>query len=187
MPIYGAFVSVGSGSANEPQQLVPSAIATILGDAVWTYSLGETYLAWEQNAADGGFETGSYVLDLMDPSKQPVYLGSDAWRPSISLDNVVFWDEGIKLLNLASGSETSIDVNGDFPTAAPTYAAYYRSNGAGYEIVARGFTGAHEQVLADATDAPPWLSPAIAACGNYVAFVTNQTLHVFEWKGRSGE
>ena len=43
-----------------------------------------------------------------------------------------------------------------------------------------------EQVLAETTDAP-WLSPPLAASGHYVAFVTNQTLHVFEWKAKVSE
>lgn len=186
MPIYGAFVSVGSGSANEPQSLVPWAIASIMGDSFWVYSLGETYLAWEQAAAEGDFATGTYVLDLMDPSKKPIYLGPDAWRPSVALDKVTFWENGVKVMNLSSGEKTLVDPTGDFPTAAPTYVAYYRPSGDKYQVVARGLTGAYEQVLAETTDAP-WLSPPIAASGRYVAFVTNQTLHVFEWKATTGE
>lgn len=186
MPIYGAFVSVGPGSANEPQELAPSAVAPIMGDATWTYGLGETYLVWEQGAPDGGLETGSYVLDLMNPGAQPKLLGSNAWRPSISLDNVVYWDDGVKLLNLTSEETKSIDAKGDFPTAGPAFAAYFRPVPAGdtteYDIVARGFTGGHDQVLGRQSD-PPWLSPAIAVSGNYIAFVAGDVLHVFEWKG----
>jgi hypothetical protein len=186
MPIYGAFVSVSSGSANEPQSLVPRAIASIMGDAFWVYSLGETYLAWEQAAADGDFGTGTYVLNLMNPSQKPIDLGPDAWRPSVSLDKVAFWEDGVKVLNLSSGEEKTVDPNGDFPTAAPTYVTYFRPSGDKYQIVARGLTGAYEQVLAETTDAP-WLSPPLAASGHYVAFVTNQTLHVFEWKAKVSE
>jgi hypothetical protein len=187
MPIFGSFVPVSPGSANEPQELVPSAIAPILGDASWTYSLGETFLAWEQGAAVDNFGVGSYVLDLMNPGIEPLSLGGNAWRPSISLDNVVYWDEGLKLLNLTSGETIDVDPRGDFPTAAPTYVAYFRSVETGdanpYEIVARGLTGAHEQVLGRQAD-PPWLSSAVAASGQYVAFVAGEVMHVFEWRGR---
>ena len=183
MPIYGAFVSVGSGSANEPQALAPSAIGSILGDAVWTYSLSETYLAWEQGAAADGFDTGTYVLDLMNPDAAPVSLGSGAWRPSLSLDNVAYWEDGLKVANLSSGEKMDIDAGGDFPALAPTYVAYFVSTDNGYQIVARGLSGGHEQVLAEQTDAP-WLSAAISACGQYVAFISNGSLHVFEWKAK---
>ncbi len=186
MPIFGAFVSVDAGSANEPQQLAPSAIASIMGDASWSYSLGETYLAWEQAAAVGSLDTGSYVIDLMNPASEPVSLGVNAWRPSISGSNIVYWDNGIKLLNLDSGDTQDIDTDGDFPTAAPTFVTYFRpvQNGDStkYEIVARGFNDGHEQVLAQQND-PPWLSQPISACGQHVAFVANEALHVFEWKG----
>lgn len=186
VPIFGSFVSVGSGSANEPQELAPSAIASIIGDAFWTYSLGETYLAWEQAAAVGGLDTGSYIIDLMNPTSEPVSLGANVWRPSVSGDNVVYFEDGLKLLDLASGDKRDIDASGDFPTAAPTFVTYFRPLPSGdsgsYEIVARGLTGEHEQVLAKQND-PPWLSPSISACGQHVAFVANETLHVFEWKG----
>jgi hypothetical protein len=186
MPIFGAFVSLGSGSANEPQELVPSAIASIMGDASWSYSLDKTYLAWEQAAAVGGLDTGSYILDLMNPTSEPMSLGTSAWRPSVSGDNVVYWEDGLKLLNLASSDKQDVDAQGDFPTAAPTFIAYFRPVEGGdstrYDIVARGLTGGHEQVLAQQND-PPWLSQAISACGQHVAFVANETLHVFEWKG----
>lgn len=186
MPIFGAFVSLGSGSVNEPHELVPSAVASIMGDASWSYSLGKTYLAWEQAAAVGGLDTGSYVLDLMNPTSEPMSLGTNAWRPSVSGDNVVYWEDGIKLLNLASGDTQEIDAQGDFPTAAPTFAVYFRpvedGDSTQYEIVAHGLTGGQEQVLARQND-PPWLSQTISACYQHVAFVANETLHVFEWKG----
>lgn len=185
MPIYGSFVSVGSDSANDPQSLVPTAIAPIMGDAIWTYSLGETYLAWEQGVEEGGLPMGSYVLDLMSPQAQPVYLGTEAWRPSVSLDKVAFWNGGIQLLNLATGELSDLDGRGDFPTAAPTFAAYFRAVEGGdttsWEIVARGYKGAYEQSLGEQGD-PPWFSPAIGASGRHVAFVADGQLHVFEWK-----
>jgi hypothetical protein len=187
MPISGSFVSVDPGSTNEPQLLVPSAIGSIMGDASWSYSLGETYLAWEQAAAVGGLNTGSYVIDLMNPASEPKSLGANAWRPSVSGDNVVYTDGGLKLLNMTSGHKQDIDARGDFASAAPTFVAYFRPVTSGdstqYEIVTRGLTSGQEQVLAQQSDAP-WLSPAIAACGQHVAFVANEALHVFEWKGK---
>jgi hypothetical protein len=187
MPIYGSFVSVDSGSANEPQSLVPSAIGSIMGDASWSYSLGETYLAWEQAAAVGGLNTGSYVIDLINPASEPKSLGANAWRPSVSGDNIVYTDGGLKLLNMASGAKQDIDAKGDFASAAPTFVAYFRPfnnlDTTQYEIVARGLTTGQEQVLAQQSDAP-WLSPVIAACGQHVAFAANGALHVFEWKGK---
>jgi hypothetical protein len=89
-------------------------------------------------------------------------------------------------MDLASGGTADIDANGDFVTAAPTFAVYYRSaaDSGAYEIVARGYSGEHEQVLATQTDAPPWLSPPLAACAQHVAFVADGSLHVFEWKAK---
>lgn len=186
-PIYGSILPDADGTANEPMELAPSAIASIMGDAVWVYSLGERYLAWEQAAADGGLESGTYVLDLSDLAAQPRLVGSEAWRPSIGGNKLVYWENGLKAFDLASGDRWDVDPEGDFPTAAPTFAAYFRpidsSDGNTYEIVARGLNGNYEQVLARQPD-PPWLSPFIAASGSHIAFVANNTLHVFEWKGQ---
>jgi hypothetical protein len=187
VPIFGSLASVGTGTGSEPMELVPSAVAPIMGDATWTYSLGKTFLAWEQAAAVGGLDTGTYVLDLTTVPAEPRSIGAEAWRPSVCLDNLVYWENGLEFLDLQSGEKREIDPKGDFPTAAPTFAAYFRSvesgDGTAYEIVARGFTGNYEQVLARQAD-PPWLSPTIAASGIHVAFVADGALHVFTWKGR---
>jgi hypothetical protein len=162
-------------------------VASILGDSSWTYSLGETFLAWEQAAAVGALDTGTYVLDLSNMPAGPQSIGTEAWRPSIGGDTLVYWENGLKALDLKTGEKREIDPKGDFPAAAPTFAAYFRpiesGDGTTYEIVARGLTGGYEQVLAQQADAP-WLSPAIAASGKRVAFVADGTLHVFDWKGR---
>ncbi len=187
VPIYAEFVSFGAGTENEPMELVPSAVAAVAGDASWTYSLSETFIAWEQAAAVGGLDTGTYVLDLMDLTAEPRLIGSEAWRPSLYLDRLVYWENGLQFLDLKTGEEREIDPEGDFPTAAYSFAAYYRpvetADGTAYEIVARGLTGGYEQVLAQQVDVP-WLSPSIAAAGRHVAFVADSTLHVFEWEGQ---
>ncbi len=186
-PIYGSLLPGPDESAGEPIELAPYAVAWIMGDAVWVYSLGERYLAWEQAATNGGLEPGTYVLDLSDVAAQPGLVGTEAWRPSISGSTLVYWENGLKAFDLTSGDEWDMDPQGDFPTAAPTFAAYFRptdrADGTTYEIVARGFTGNHEQVLTRQAD-PPWLSPFIAASASHVAFVADGSLQVFEWKGR---
>lgn len=186
-PIYGTLLpDVGQG-AGGVIELAPYAVAAIMGDAVWVYSLSEKYLAWEQTATNGGLDPGTYVLDLSDISAQPGLVGTEAWRPSLANSILVYWENGLKGFDLSSGDGWDIDPSGDFATAGPTFAAYFRpvagEDQAGYEIVARGFTGEHEQVLATQSD-PPWFSPFIAASAAHVAFVADGSLHVFEWKGQ---
>lgn len=187
VPIYGAFTSTTKGSANEPQLLVPQAVTSLMGDADWTYSLSETHLAWEQWIDDGGLAAGSYVLDLMAQKGRPVFLGATAWRPSVAGTRAIYWDEdyGLRSLDLESGERVTLDENGDFGVAAPTFAVYYRviedSAGPSFEIVARGYTGAHKQVLAEQWD-PPWFSAPISTSEHYVAFVADSALRVFEWR-----
>ena len=188
LSIYGVLPSLGDEPVYKPVELVPSAVAPIMGDATWTYSLGKTFLAWEQGAAVGSLDTGTYVLDLTNLSAAPRSIGTDAWRPSLSLDSLLYWENGLQFLDLKTGEEREIDPKGDFPTAAPTFVAYFRSiesgDGGAYEIVARGLSGGYEQVLSQQQADPPWLSPVIAASGTRVAFVAAGTLHVFEWKGQ---
>ena len=184
MQIYARWP--GSKTADEPVEVVPSAVAPIMGDAAWTYSVEFQYLAWE-DAATSGNTGGTYVLDLMDLSAGPRLISADAWRPSVSGNSLLYWENGLDFLDLKTGEEREIDPDGDYPTAAPTFAAYYRAvesgDGTAYEIVARGLTGGYEQVLAEQTDAP-WLSPTISAGSKHIAFVADGTLHVFEWQGQ---
>ena len=133
VPILGSFVSLGTGTANEPMELAPSAVAAIMGDATWTYSLGKTFLAWEQAVAVGGLDVGTYVLDLMTVPAEPRSIGTEAWRPSVCLDKLVYWENGLEFLDLQSGEKRELDPKGDFPTAAPTFAAYFRSVESGME------------------------------------------------------
>ena len=187
MPVFGSLLDSRGGPVGEPTSLVPSAIASIIGDAVWTYSLSESFLAWEQMAEADGVAVGMYVLDLA--TNETLTVGSQAWRPSLSGDTLVYWgeDDGLIALDLVSGERRQIDARGDFATAAPTFAAYFRpaeAAGGGYEIVARGYGGVYEQVLAEETSAPPWLSAPVAVAGERVAFVADEGLRLFEWQAR---
>ena len=187
MSIYECSRPRGSETAGAPVEVVPSAVAPTMGDAPWTYSVEFQYLAWEDAAAPGNPGTGTYVLDLMDLSAGPRLISADAWRPSVSGNSLVYWENGLEFLDLKTGEKREIDPDGDYPTAAPTFAAYYRTvesdDGPAYQIVARGLTGGNEQVLAKQTDAP-WLSPSISAGSRHIAFITDGALHVFEWQGQ---
>lgn len=184
MPIFGALLDSQGRPVDTPTRLVPSAVASILGDSGWTYSLSATFLAWEQATEIEGATTGTHVVDIGTLEMQS--LGPDAWRPSLSEDKLVYWENGLAMLDLTSGESSALDPRGDFATAAPTFTAYYRPidpPDGGYEIVARGYEGRYEQVLAGQADAP-WLSPTIAASSSRVAFIAGGVLHVFEWEAR---
>jgi hypothetical protein len=118
-------------------------------------------------------------------SLEPKLLGGEMWRPSIAGDKVIYTGNGLTLADLSEGRTMTIDASGDFATAAPTYAVYYRSamrdDTSYYDIVARGYKGEHEQTLGS-TEEAPWLSPFLAASANHVAFITNGTVHLFEWR-----
>ena len=186
-PIYGTLLPDPDESVGEAIELAAYAVAWIMGDAVWVYSLSEKYLAWEQAAPNGGLDSGTYVLDLSDIASQPGLVGTEAWRPSLSEDTLVYWENGLRAFDLASGEKWDIDPQGDFPTAAPTFAVYFRPTDAAgeatYEIVASGLKGNHDQVLARQSN-PPWFSPLTAASATHIAFVADGALHVFEWKGQ---
>lgn len=183
--VLGVQVDNYGRPVSEPAELVPAATAPALGDAVWVYSLSETHLAWEQAAPVDLFEAGTYVMDLA--AREPLLVGSEAWRPSVKGDKVVYFQQGLKVVNVTTGEAREIDPAGDFPTAALTYAAYYRSTTGGgqskYEIVTRGYNGNHEQVLG-VQSTPPWLSPAIAASDTRVAFTIDGAAYLFEWQSQ---
>ena len=60
--------------------------------------------------------------------------------------------------DLATGQTREIDPMGDFATAGPTYVAYYRTDQTGevwtWDIVAKGYSGGYEQVLAEDVPGP---------------------------------
>ncbi len=148
-----------------------SAIAATLGDSTWSYSLSDGYLAWEQQSDAGVIGIGSYVMDL--GPMEPWNVDSDAWRPSLYKERVVLTLNGVSYADFLESVKT-LDGAGDFATAAPTYAAYYRptpsGDGTSWAVVAKGYTGKHEQVLLDDTGNPPWFLAPIATSGHHVAF-----------------
>ena len=182
--IYAVEVDSGGRPVGEPTEVVSSAPAFALGDSTWVYSLSSTHLAWENAAAHNQFDAGTYVMDLA--TLEPQKVGGEAWRPSVAGSTVVYWENGLKAADLLTGQVQEIDRSGDFPSAAPTFAAYFRSvesaNDIGYEIVTRGHSGGHEQVLGRQSE-PPWLSPFIGVSDTRVAFVADGVLRVFEWQG----
>ena len=183
--IYGVKVDANGTPMSGPVELVPSATAYLLGDSFWTYDLSETHLAWEQATAAGPYQAGLYTMDLS--TREPRLLSNEAWRPSLAGQKIVYFQDGLKVTDLATGQTREIDADGDFPTAASTFAAYYRNAQTGdeseYQVVVRGYDGNHEQVLGATTEAPWWL-PFIAASDNYVAFVLDDIPHVFQWQGQ---
>ncbi|MBN1630977.1 MAG: zinc ribbon domain-containing protein [Thermoleophilia bacterium] len=181
--IFGVEVTTEGEPEGDPAELVYGATSYNLGDSTWAYSLSGTHLAWENATAVEGFEPGLYTMDL--GRFQPTLLETEAWRPSLSGDTLVYYGDGLMARNLSTDDTWQIDPLGDFATAAPTFAAYYRAvegDETTYEIVARGYTGGNEQVLGEQYDAP-WMSPFIAASANHVAFIVDGTVHLFEWDG----
>jgi zinc-ribbon domain len=185
MAIKGAAVDEHGQPTGAAGTLVESAIAAVAGDATWTYSLSDSYLAWEQASSAGALDAGSYMMDLGE--MQPHLIDSEAWRPSLTGHMVAFSRNGIEVSEFGSGRTQQIDPVGDFPTAAPTYVAYFRPTPAGdgttWAVVARGLTGSHEQVLLDDAGVPPWFLTPIATSANRIAFVIDGKLHLFGWQG----
>ncbi len=148
------------------------------------YSLSGTHLAWENATATEGFEPGVYTMDF--GRFQPTLLETEAWRPSLSNDTLVYYGDGLIAKNLSTDETWQIDPLGDFGTAGPTFAAYYRAvegDETGYEIVVRGLTTGFEQILGEQYDAP-WMSPFIATSADYVAFIVDGAVRLFGWQGR---
>lgn len=172
-PAGSASVLVGPGHA----------VAATTGDATWTYSLSDGFLAWEQQTKAGAIKVGTWAMDLGEMS--PWRIAADAWRPSLYKNHVAYTQNGVDYAKFG-GKGTTIDGAGDFATAAPTYAAYFRpkpsGSGTAWQIVAKGHTGAYEQVLLDDAGTPPWFLPSIAASSNRVAFTVDGQVHLFTWK-----
>lgn len=182
MPILGVKVDSQGAPQGAPVELMPSAIAAVAGDSFFDYSLSGTHLAWEQGRAAGDLALGTHVMDL--DGLQPFSLGREAWRPSIDGGTLVYYENGLKARDLETGQVREIDAQGDYASAASSFAAYFRAtDGGGYELVARGLTGGYEQVLGSAAE-PPWLSPDIAASAHHVAFIARGAVKLFEWQGR---
>ncbi len=182
--IKGATVDEHGQPTGAAGALVESAIASVIGDSTWTYSLSGPFLAWEQHSAAGALDAGSYMMDLGE--MQPWLIDSEAWRPSLDNNRVTFTRNGIEVAEFASGQTQQIDPAGDFATAAPTYIAYFQPTPAGdgttWAIVARGLTGSYEQVLLKDPGSPPWFLAPIATSAHRVAFVIDGVLHLFQWQ-----
>jgi hypothetical protein len=161
-----------------------SAIAAIGGDTPWVYSLSDGFLAWEQQTESGAIPAGTYVMDLGE--MQPWHVDANAWRPSLNKGTVIFTRNGVEMARFGSDKADTIDSSGDFATAAATYAAFFRpkasGDGTAWAVVARGYTGAYEQVLLDDAGQPPWLLSPIAASAHHIAFAFDGTLHLFTWQ-----
>ena len=168
------------------EEWVSSAPAYMYGDLGWIYSLSGTHLAWENHAPHHLMDMGTYVFAIGSDA-EPVRLGEEAWRPSLAGKYAVYWDTSLRFVDLDTMQAGSLDPLGDFATAGPTYAAYYRTIETGdsyyYEIVARGYTGQYEQMLVE-TDIDPYFLAPIATSESRVAFMIDEVLHLFEWQGR---
>lgn len=181
--IYGVQVDAEGNPRGEASQLVPAATGYAQGDATWVYSLSATHLTWENATTVKSFQPGIYAMDLS--TREPLMLGSEIWRPSTAGGKVVYTDAGLMTADLTNGTVTPLDPSGDFATAGPTYAVYFRpierEGTTLYDIVARGYTGSCEQALGSQED-PPWFSPFLAASASHVAFITGGRAHLFEWR-----
>ena len=182
--IKGASVDEQGRPTGASGTLVESAIASVIGDSTWTYSLSGSYLAWEQHTAAGGLDAGSYMMDLGE--MQPWLIDGEAWQPSLDNNRVAFARDGIEIAEFATGDSRQVDAAGTFPTAAPTYVAYFRPTPAGdgttWAVAARGLTGSYEQVLLEDTGAPPWFLAPVATSANRIAFVIDGVLRLFQWQ-----
>ncbi len=182
--IWGAAIDQAGQPAGAAGQLVPAALASIQGDSSWSYSLSPTHLSWETHESIDVYDPGTYVLDF--DSMQPRIVSPLAFNDSIGGDTLVFREGGgtkIQMADLATGEITDLDTKGDYPSAGPTYAAYFRAKSGGdWQVVARGFTGAYEQVLVDSTGDPPWFLPAIATSAHRIVFVVGDTVRAFVWR-----
>jgi hypothetical protein len=186
--IYVVEVDDEGELVSAPNELVSSAPSDALGDSVWVYSLSSEYLAWENAVGHHLIDAGTYVVDLTSES-EPQKVGNEAWAPSIGSSTIVYRDGSLMATDLTSQRVWEVDLLGDFPAAAPTYTVYYRTvespDELGWEIVARGYNGTYEQVLAE-TSLVPYLSAPIAASGVRVAFLLDGAVHLFEWRGGIG-
>jgi len=181
--IYGVEVNANGEPEGDPAELVSGATSYSLGDSTWKYSLSGTHLSWENATAFEGYEPGVYTMDF--GRFDTTLLDTEAWRPSLSDDTLVYYGDGLMAKDLSTDETWQIDPLGDFATAAPTFAAYYRSvegDETSYQIIVRGLTTGFEQVLGEQYEAP-WMSPFIATSAHHAAFIIEGKAHLFEWQG----
>ena len=166
-----------------PAEFVSSAPAYKFGDSGWYYSMSEGYVAWEEAVPTRASDAGSYAC-AMDEGAMPQKLGGEAWRPSLGGSTVLYWDGRLMATDLAAQRTWELDSMGDYATAAPTYAVYARPSATSeelYEIVARGYQGAYEQVLVTTPQDPYFMTP-FAVSGSHIAVLLDDGLHVYEWQ-----
>jgi hypothetical protein len=161
--------------------LVPSALALTLGDSGWQYSLSGTRVAWENSVDNAGFGPGTHVMKTDGSGHQA--LGAEAWRPSLWGDLLLYQDGSLKVRDLGTGDTRTIDPSGDFATAGPSFAAYYKPGTAGSLLVVRGYGGAHEQTLGELNQ-PPYFCPAISVSATHIAYAFEEQIRVFAWQAQ---
>jgi hypothetical protein len=157
---------------------VPLATAFAMGDSSWQYSLSHLMLAWENADAGAGYEAGTHVMEIELGTQG--HIDDDAWRPSLWDTTLVYYKDGLWFTDLAAGGHHDLAADGDFATAGPDFAAYYRMAAGGSEIVVRAYDGSYEQVLGTNPD-PPWFCPPISVSENYVAFTIGTDVYLFHW------
>lgn len=178
----------GDGNpVGEPDEVVSMAPAYMYGEGGWVYCLSSRYLAWENHAPHHLTDMGTSVTDITDEEGMPLTVGIEAWRPTIGGDTIVYWDTTLMATDLESMATQELDPLGDFATAGPTFAAYYRSIETAddwtYEIVVKGYVTGDEQVLAE-TDLDPYFSAPIAVSARHAAFLVDDVVRLFEWQPR---
>jgi hypothetical protein len=174
-------VDDSGAAAGSAVTLVSSALAFALGDSGWQYGLSSERIAWENGATITGYGPGTHVMQT-DTSGH-VALGGEAWRPSLWQDLLVFQDGSLKVTDLSSDQTRTVDPSGDFATAGPTFAAYYRPGSAGSSLIVRGYDGANEQILGELTQ-PPYFCPAISVSATHIAYAFEGAIHVFSWQAQ---
>jgi hypothetical protein len=177
----GTKVDASGTPVGAPVTLVPSALANALGDSGWQYGLSSTYVAWQHGTTAEGYDLGSHVMRTDKTSHQ--WIGAEAWRPSVWGDLLVYQDGSLKVTDLTTDETRTIDASGDFATAGPTFAAYYKPSSSGSYLVARGYGGGHEQTLDDLSQ-PPFFCPAVSVSANHIAYVFEGQIHVFAWQAQ---
>jgi hypothetical protein len=171
-----------SGAAvGAPRTLVPTALAFTLGDSSWQYSLSPSWVTWENGTTFESFGPGTHVIHTDGSGHQSV--GEEAWRPSLWGDLLVYQDGSLKVRDLTSGDIRAIDPSGDFATAGPTFAAYYRPSDTGSFLIVRGYIGSHEQTLGNLAQ-PPYFCPLVSVSETHIAYAFENKVHVFAWRAQ---
>ncbi len=179
--IMATKVKESGAATGSPTTVVPAALAFALGDSGWQYSLSGSRVAWQHGTTAEGYDIGTHVIRTDKTGHQ--HIGADAWRPSLWGDLLVYQDGNLKVKNLATSETRVLDPSGDFAAAGPTFAAYYKPSSSGSFLVARGYTGAHEQTL-DQIGQPPYFAPVISVSSRYIAYTFEEQLHLFEWQAQ---